>query len=251
MPRYKLLIEYDGTPFHGWQRQNGLVSVQEVLEKALKIGLRHETQVFGSGRTDTGVHAFGQVAHFDTSLELDCFRFLASLNALLRPYPVTIRKIERTTDTFHARFDAVERSYLYVIQNTRFPPALRQNHVWWISIPLDIDSMRKAAELLIGKHDFSTFRASECQAKSPIKTLNTITLEQADDLILIRIKAKSFLHHQVRNIVGSLSLVGRGKWRIQDFKAAFEACDRRRGGPTAPAAGLFFESVRYEKNMTS
>lgn len=243
--RYALDIEYDGTPFCGWQRQSGVLSVQEVLESALKTALRHEVVLFGSGRTDTGVHALGQVAHFDTLNTIDVFKLRDSLNALVRPHPIAVQRVFSVQDAFHARFSAKERFYVYRIQNTRFPPALDRNRVWHVAVPLDADKMNEAAQLLVGKHDFSTFRASECQAKSPIKTLNRITVCRVGDRIEVSVSARSFLHHQVRNIVGSLVLVGRGKWTVEAFKKAFEACDRTKGGPTAPAQGLFFERIVY------
>ena len=230
--RYKLVIEYDGTPFVGWQRQKDGISVQEVLEKALSTAVREPIVLFGSGRTDTGVHALAQVAHFDTEKKLDCFRLRESLNALVRPYPISIHLAEPVSEDFHA---------------TRFPPALDKNRVWWYSYPLDVQKMDEAAQLLLGKHDFSTFRASECQAKSPVKTLDFIEVKTvSSNIIEMTVRARSFLHHQVRNIMGSLVNVGSGKWTVSDFKKALEAKDRRAGGQTAPAAGLYFVSVRYE-----
>lgn len=243
--RYKLLIEYDGTNFVGWQRQKSGLAVQEVIEQALKTALREEVTLFGSGRTDTGVHALGQVAHFETNQNLNLFKIRESLNALIRPHLISIHEVTKVSDDFHARFSAIERSYTYQILNTPFPPALLKNKAWWVRTPLDMDQMQKAADLLIGKHDFSTFRASECQAKSPIKTINSIYFEKQDDIIKMHISAKSFLHHQVRNIIGSLVLVGQKKWSINDFETAFKGKDRRLGGPTAPAEGLYFVSVQY------
>lgn len=243
--KYAFIVEYDGTPFCGWQRQSGVLSVQEVLENALKIALRHEVVVFGSGRTDTGVHAWGQVAHFESPYAVDAFKLRDSLNALVRPHPIAVHQVFAVPDTFHARFSARERFYTYLIQNTRFPPALERNRMWHIAVPLDAEKMNQAAQLLIGKHDFSTFRATECQAKSPVKTLNHIAVRRDGDKITVSVSARSFLHHQVRNMVGSLALVGRGKWTVQAFKEAFDACDRTKGGPTAPARGLYFERVVY------
>ena len=243
--RYKLTIEYDGTPFCGWQRQQGQLTVQEVLEDALKTALRQGVELTGSGRTDTGVHALGQVAHFDTDSAVDVYRLRESLNALVRPNPVSVREIEPVPDTFHARFSAKQRAYIYRIQNTRFPPALKYNRVWWYVHPLDENKMQQAANLLIGKHDLSTFRAAGCQAKSPIKTIDEIEVRRLDEEVQVEIKARSFLYHQVRNIVGSLVYVGSGKWTLSDFESAFKACDRTRGGETAPANGLYFMSVEY------
>lgn len=243
--RYKLLIEYDGSEFVGWQRQKSGLSVQEVLENALSTALRSPITIFGSGRTDTGVHAIGQVAHFEWEEELNLFKLRESLNALVRPHLISIHQVEKTSDDFHARFSAKQRSYIYQILNTPYPPALLKNKAWWVYTPLDVDLMQEAANLLIGKHDFSTFRASECQAKSPIKTIDEITFVKEGDLIKMQIKAKSFLHHQVRNIIGTLVLVGQKKWSIDDFKNALEKKDRKAGGPTAPADGLYFISVKY------
>ena len=244
--RYKLVIEYDGTPFCGWQKQQGQQTVQEILEKAISVATRQKNiELSGSGRTDTGVHALAQVAHFDCDKKLDLYKFRESLNALVRPHPISIREITIVPDDFHARFGAKQRSYLYKIQNTRYPPALNVNRVWWYTYPLDENKMQQAANLLIGKHDLSTFRAAGCQAKSPLKTIDEISIKRDGDFITLEIKAKSFLYHQVRNIVGSLVYVGSGKWSINDFKSAFEARDRTKGGETAPAAGLYFSGVLY------
>lgn len=240
-----MLVEYDGTPFCGWQRQKSGLSIQEILETALTTILRQKTEVFGSGRTDAGVHAIGQVAHFDCDEELSPYKMRESLNALVRPHPISIKSVEKVADDFHARFQAQQRTYLYRILNTPYPPALETKRVWWFRHKLNIEQMNTAAQLLVGKHDFSTFRASECQAKSPIKTLDEIKIEQVGNEVQMRISAKSFLHHQVRNIMGSLVLVGQHKWSIADFKAALNAKDRTKGGPTAPAEGLYFESIKY------
>ena len=243
--RYKLTLEYDGTPFVGWQVQNNGVSVQQVLEKALLTCTKEQTLVYGTGRTDAGVHALDYVAHFDLKEECDSYKLCASLNALVRPYPIAIKKVERVSDDFHARFSARQRSYIYKIQNTRWPAVLNMNRVWQYSLPLDVEKMEAAAQLLVGKHDFSTFRDSQCQAKSPVKTLDEIRLWREEDIIYMRVAARSFLHHQVRNIIGTLTLVGKGKWTRDDFRQALEACDRTKGGPTAPAMGLYFEKVMY------
>ena len=243
--RYKLIIEYDGTAFCGWQKQQGQTTVQEVLEKAIGIATRQTIDLYGSGRTDTGVHALAQVAHFDCDENLDLYKFRESINALVRPHPISIRDVTTVSDDFHARFSAKQRSYLYKIQNTRYPPALNVNRVWWYTYPLDEQKMQQAANLLIGKHDLSTFRAAGCQAKSPLKTIDEISVIRTGDLISVEIKAKSFLYHQVRNIVGSLVYVGSGKWTLDDFKSAFEAKNRTKGGETAPASGLYFKDVLY------
>lgn len=245
MPRYKITVEYDGTPFCGWQRQKDGVSVQEVLEKALAVFARENVEIYGSGRTDTGVHAYGQVAHFDLSCPIDTFAAQASFNALVRPYPVSVLSVEQVSDDFHARFSARQRSYIYKVLNRRAPAALDVNRVWQIGLPLDVPAMQHCALHLLGKHDFSTFRAADCQAKSPVKTLDELTITRRGDYIFFVVKARSFLYHQVRNMVGTLVEVGLHHWSHEDFEEAFEACDRTKGGPTAPACGLYFQSVEY------
>jgi len=244
--RYKLLLEYDGTPFIGWQKQTGHLSIQGVLETALKTAIRESITVWGSGRTDAGVHALGQVAHFETQQNLDTYKIFESLNALVRPYPIVIRSVEKVSENFHARFSAKKRTYVYKIQNTPFPAVGLSNlRAWWVRLPLDIKAMQQAANLLIGKHDFSTFRASECQAKSPIKTLDSCTIKKVGENVEVCVSAKSFLHHQVRNMVGALVRVGTGKWSTDDFQKAFNACDRTKGAETAPAHGLYFVNIQY------
>jgi tRNA pseudouridine38-40 synthase len=243
--RYKITLEYDGTPFVGWQEQQNQISVQSVVEKALKTYLRQETKVVASGRTDTGVHALGQVAHFDSPQKLNSRKTIYSLNALMRPYPVAIRKLQKVSDDFHARFDAKKRTYLYRIQNTAFPPVLNKNRVWHVNQKLDIKKMNQAAQMLIGKHDFSTFRAANCQAKSPIKTLDSLIVKRVGEEVRITVSAKSFLYHQVRNFAGALVKVGLNRWSLDDFEKAFRACDRTKGAETAPAEGLYFMKVEY------
>lgn len=243
--RYKLCISYDGTSFCGWQRQKSGPSIQQTIEEALLVCLKKEITLFGSGRTDTGVHAYHQIAHFDFDDKIDTYRLRESLNALVRPHPISIKSVEIVSDDFHARFSAKKRTYIYKIFNAPYPPALDNNRVWWYRHTLDVNKMQNAAQILVGKHDFSTFRASECQAKSPIKTIDSITFEQQNEYILMTITAKSFLHHQVRNIMGSLVLVGANKWSLDDLKKALEAKDRKLGGPTAPATGLYFYNIEY------
>lgn len=245
MPRYKMTIEYDGTEFCGWQKQKSGISVQEVLEHALSVFSHENAEIYGSGRTDAGVHAYGQVAHFDLSTEIKPFSAMASFNALVRPHAVGVLNIEKVSDDFHARFSALERTYIYKILNRRTPAVLDKNRVWQVGLPLDVSKMQKAALLLLGKHDFSTFRDSECQAKSPIKTLNELTVSRRGDYVFFLVKARSFLHHQVRNMVGSLVEVGLGRWSVDDFNLAFQTCDRTKGGATAPACGLYFQKVEY------
>ena len=243
--RYKLTLEYDGAPFIGWQKQKGRLSVQGVLEDAFKTYLREVITIYGSGRTDTGVHALGQVAHFVVDEKLDLRKAQYSLNALMRPHPVVIRKMEEVDEDFHARFSAKQRTYLYRIQNTNFPPALNAGRVWHVNQKLDVDKMNEAAQMLIGKHDFSTFRAANCQAKSPIKTLDFLRVERVGEEVQITVSARSFLYHQVRNFAGALVYVGTGKWSVADFKKAFDAKDRTKGAISAPAEGLYFMKVEY------
>lgn len=245
MPRYKITIEYDGTNYAGWQQQKDAPSIQEELQKAAFKFLAENVVVTGAGRTDAGVHALGQVAHFDTEKTLEPFKICQAFNAHLRPQPVSVLNAEIVADDFHARFDAKKRYYVYKILNRRSRPALEVNRMWWVHQPLDVEKMTDAAQVLIGKHDFSTFRAAACQAKSPIKTLDEIRIEKYDEFIFLYFSARSFLHHQVRNIVGTLKLVGEGVWTKQDVINALEAKDRKAGGPTAAAEGLYFEKVVY------
>ena len=245
MPRYKITIEYDGTDYAGWQQQKDAPSIQEELQKAVFKFLAEDALITGAGRTDAGVHALGQVAHFDTTKTLEPFKLCQAFNAHLRPQPISVLNAEIVSDDFHARFDAKKRFYVYKILNRRSRPALYVNRMWWVHQPLDVEKMQDAAQVLIGKHDFSTFRAAACQAKSPIKTLDEIRIEQNGDFIFFYFSARSFLHHQVRNIVGTLKLVGEGIWTKQNVINALEAKDRKAGGPTAAAEGLYFEKVVY------
>ena len=245
--RYKITIEYDGTNLLGWQKQLDGPSVQEFVEKAIFNFCAQNTEVYGAGRTDAGVHALGQVAHFDLDTEFDTFRIKEAVNAHLRTLdaPVSILEVEKVDNNFNARFSAIGRSYIYRITNRRSPLILDKYRSWWVFVPLDVEKMREGAKYLLGHHDFSSFRAAKCQAKSPLKTLDKLEISQNGEEINFYVEAKSFLHHQVRNMVGTLELVGEGKWSIEKFKKAFEACDRTKGGPTAPSEGLYFESVEY------
>lgn len=245
MARYKLTIEYDGTPFCGWQRQADRMSVQQALEEAIErfSGERVTTQA--AGRTDAGVHALAQVAHFDLSKDWDPFRIREALNYHLKPHPVVIIESEAVGTEFEARFSATARHYEYRILNRRAPAALERNQVWHVPVPLDAQRMHEAAQLLLGRHDFSTFRSAECQANSPIRTLDVFDVAGDGEVISITASARSFLHHQVRSMVGSLKLVGEGKWSPADFRAALDAADRRRCGPMAPASGLYLTGVDY------
>ncbi len=245
MPRYKLTIEYDGTNFVGWQRQDNGLSIQGAIESAAKGYCQIDALVQGAGRTDSGVHSLGQVAHVDLPRHDPPDIVAKALNAHLRPHPIVVVKAELVGDDFHARFSAIERGYEYRIQNRRARPALEMNRAWWVSARLDVDAMHRAAQCLVGRHDFSTFRAAVCQSSSPVKTLTEISVARHEDFVVLTTKARSFLHHQVRNIVGTLKLVGEGKWREDDVPKALAACDRTAGGPTAPSHGLYLTHVRY------
>lgn len=245
MPRYRLLLEYDGGPFVGWQRQENGLSVQEVLEGAI-FALSGETvATVAAGRTDAGVHALGQVAHFDLARDFEPATVRDALNFHMKPNPVAVREAALADPDFHARFSATSRSYVYRIANRRARLALDFGRKWWVPGPLDADAMNAAAKMLVGRHDFTTFRASLCQAKSPVKTLDVLDVARKGEDIIISARARSFLHHQVRNMVGTLKLVGEGKWTAADVKTALEARDRAKGGPTAPPEGLYLVEVGY------
>ena len=245
MPRYKLTIEYDGAPFSGWQMQANELSAQGVLEAAVAVINGQPAVVHGAGRTDAGVHALGQVAHVDLARTWDTFELRKALNANVRPHPVSILDAVEADQDFHARFSATRRHYFFRILNRRSPPALGQGKVWWLPMELDATAMHEAAQLLLGKHDFTTFRAAACQAQSPVKTLDRLDVARVGELIEIRTDARSFLHSQVRSMVGTLKLVGEGKWRAADVKAALDAADRARCGPVSPPDGLYLLKVEY------
>jgi tRNA pseudouridine38-40 synthase len=245
LPRYRLLIEYDGTPFCGWQRQADRMSVQQALEEAIERFSGQMVVTQAAGRTDAGVHALGQVVHFDLERAWDPFRIGEALNYHLKPMPVAVLKADAVPDTFEARFSAIGRHYEYRILNRRGRPALDDHRVWHVPVPLDADAMHAAAKVAIGQHDFSTFRAAECQAKTPVKTLDRMAVSRHADTIVVTASARSFLHHQVRSMVGSLKLVGEGKWLPRDFQAALDAADRSRCGPMAPPDGLYLVRVDY------
>lgn len=260
--RFKIIIEYDGTNYVGWQRQPGLKSIQGEIEAAIFKFCGQETYVYGSGRTDAGVHAMGQVAHFDlvlpvswgkneeegerrTDSEKACYKVSRALNHYLQDQPIRILKTERVTDDFHARFSATGRQYLYRLISRPQPLALEKNRAAYVWYPLNLETMQTAAQHLIGKHDFSAFRATACQSKSPIKTLSEIKIAKQGDLFTFYFKAPSFLHHQVRNMVGSLCLVGQGQWTPDDLQACLLAKNRVNAGPTAKACGLYFIQADY------
>ena len=276
--RFKITVEYDGTCYSGWQKQEGELTIQGCLEDALYSMLHKNVEIFGSGRTDAGVHALGQVAHFDLDTEIPTYKIMNGMNFYLRQQVVervnrlniafrrycrennqkfvdflpnykqdiVVHNCEIVEDDFDARFSAVERNYFYVIYNSFESSPVLQNRCWQIQSKLNIDKMNEACKCLPGRKDFSSFRASTCQAKSPVKTLNSCEFRRYDDKIIIfDIKAKSFLHHMVRNIVGTLKLVGTGRISVEEFGKILEAKDRTKAGVTAPACGLFFKSVKY------
>jgi tRNA pseudouridine38-40 synthase len=245
MPRYRLLIEYDGSPFVGWQMQAGGPSVQGVITDAIATFAGEQVTVHGAGRTDAGVHALGQVAHVDLARDWRADRVRDALNARLRPYPVAVLAVEKTVESFHARFSAKRRHYLYRIVNRRADLTLGRNRAWRVPRPLDAAAMHAAAQRLLGRHDFTTFRAAECQAKSPVKTLDRLDVARDGEEVHVGASARSFLHHQVRSMVGSLVLVGEGKWSPDDFAAALAARSRAACGPVAPPEGLYLVSVDY------
>ena len=244
--RWKLTLEYDGRPFVGWQRQENGPSVQQVLEEAIEKFSGEVVRLHGSGRTDAGVHALAQVAHFDLEKSVGAETVRGALTFHSRPWPVAILAVEAMPGDFHARFSATGRRYLYRIVNRRPPLTLDAGRAWHVMRPLDADAMHESAQFLIGRHDFSSFRASLCQAASPVKTLDRLEVRRAGQEIEITAAARSFLHHQIRNIVGTLELVGAGKWRPEQVRDALEARDRRHGGPTAPPDGLYFAGACYE-----
>ena len=245
--RYKLVLEYDGTNLLGWQKQLDGPSVQEYVEQAIFNFCGEETEVYGAGRTDAGVHALGQVAHFDIEKPYDIFRIKEALNAHLRTLdaPVSVLDVSSVDNNFNARFSATGRSYIYRITNRRSPLILDKYRSWWVYVPLDVEKMRQGAQYLLGNHDFSSFRAAKCQAKSPIKTLDKLDIVQQGEEISFYVEAKSFLHHQVRNMVGTLKMVGDGHLAPQDIATILEQKNREAAGPTAPAHGLYLSKIFY------
>jgi len=250
MPRYKLTIEYDGEPFVGWQRQTNGRSVQQAIEEALQRLTSEEPTIRGAGRTDAGVHALGQVAHFDLQREWSGDKLRDGLNAHLRPEPVAILLAEAVAEGFDARYSAIRRHYTYRILTRRAPPVLDRGRVWHVARPLNAVAMHRAAQRLVGTHDFTTFRSTECQAKSPIRTLDKLDVLKAGDELVVGATARSFLHNQVRSLVGSLKLVGEGRWSADDIQKALEARDRKASGPVAPPGGLYLMRVDYPKSSS-
>lgn len=249
--RWKLTIEYDGSPFVGWQRQDNGPSVQAAVEQAILKLTGEVVTIAAAGRTDAGVHAFGQVAHADIAKELTPDKMRDALNAHLRPHPVAVLSAEIVADAFHARFEATGRHYLYRIVNRRAPLTFDLAKAWQVQAPLDAEAMHAAAQRLVGHHDFTTFRAAECQAKSPVKTLDRLDVSRLGEEISVRASARSFLHHQVRSMVGTLKMVGTGKMTANDVAAALAARDRTQCGPVAPPDGLYLVRVDYGVRSTS
>ncbi len=245
MPRFRLTLEYDGGPFVGWQRQAEGASVQGALEDAIEKLSGERVTVTGAGRTDAGVHALGQVAHFDLVKSFDAGKVRDALNHYLRPDPVVVLDAVETDSEFHARFSAKSRHYLFRILNRRSPPALEEGRVWHVSPKLDAEAMHIAAQDLVGQHDFTTFRAAECQSASPVKTLDRLDVSRRADEIHIEASARSFLHHQIRSFAGTLKLVGEGKWTPRNVAEALAARDRARCGPVSPPDGLYLVRVDY------
>lgn len=250
MARYKLTLEYDGAGYVGWQRQENGRAVQQVVEEAVAAFCGAQVTVHGAGRTDSGVHALGQVAHIDLPKDYRAATVRDALNAHLAREAIAVLETVRVGEDFDARFCATRRHYLYRIATRRAPPALARGRVWHVRGELDARAMHEAAQSLLGRHDFTTFRAAQCQAKSALKTLDFLAVSQQAQELEIRASARSFLHHQVRSIVGSLKLVGEGKWSAADLKAALDAADRSRCGPVAPPGGLYLTKVDYGDEKT-
>ncbi len=245
MPRYALRIEYHGLPFSGWQRQDNAPSVQAAIEAALAKFLREAPLVTGAGRTDSGVHARAQVAHVDLDREWDTYRLSQAINQHLRPKPIAITAAARVADDWHARFSALDRTYLYRILSRRSPAAIDDGLVWQVRQRMDEAAMQAGADRLLGQHDFTTFRSTACQAASPVKTLDRLDVRRVGDEVHLHVKARSFLHNQVRSFAGTLERVGAGAWRPEDVTTALEARDRTACGTVAPACGLYLMHVGY------
>ena len=245
MTRWRLTVEYDGGPFMGWQRQDHGPSVQQTLEEAHGRMTGEQAAVHAAGRTDAGVHALAMAAHVDVTKSLTPHRLREGLNALVRPHPISVLEVIPVADDWHARFSCIGRRYLFRILNRRAPPALDLGRVWHVAVPLDVEAMRESAAMLVGRHDFTTFRSGQCQSDSPVKTLDRLDVTREGDEIHVEAAARSFLHHQVRSMVGCLALVGRGQWQPADMKRALEARDRAALGLNAPPHGLYFVEAVY------
>jgi len=243
--RWKLTIEYDGTDFCGWQKQTSDPSIQQTLEEAIEKFCGEPVATIAAGRTDTGVHARAQIVHVDIARDTTGNTIRDAVNFYLRPHKIAVMNAEAVNEAFHARFSAIGRSYRYTIINRRPPLTFRAHNAWHVIVPMNTDAMQEAALHLIGTHDFSTFRAGGCQSKSPVRTLERLDVTRDGEEVTVYAEARSFLYHQVRNMVGTLSLVGTGHWTMDEFKTAFAKHDRIHGGPTAPAQGLCFWGVKY------
>lgn len=251
MPRYRITVEYDGTPFTGWQSQADRSAVQDKLTEAIYRFSKERVVIRAAGRTDSGVHALGQVAHFDLEKDIDPFKVQQAINHFLRPLPIAVLACVQAGDTFDARFSATARHYLYRILVRRAPPVLDRDRVWLVHTPLNVEAMQEAAGYLVGHHDFTTFRAAACQANSPMRTLDRLDVSRCGEEIHINASSRSFLHNQVRSMAGSLKLVGEGKWRPRDLQAALLAADRSACGPVAPPSGLYLVKVDYGAESAS
>ena len=238
-------IEYDGTPFVGWQFQKNGLSIQEILQKAIFNFSKEKVAVTGAGRTDSGVHALAQIAHFDLKKKINKKNFLPGINQHIGNKPVTVLKINKASKKFHARFDAKKRTYLYTIINRQSPLTLQRNKAWHIRKKLDVKAMKKGAKLLLGTHDFSTFRASSCGAKSPIKTMEKVSIKKNKDKITLKFTSRSFLQQQVRSMVGCIKYLGDCKWNVDTFKKSFKSKNRLKCAPPAPACGLYLTRIKY------
>jgi tRNA pseudouridine38-40 synthase len=245
MTRWRLTIEFDGGPFMGWQRQDHGPSVQEAVERAIERMTGERVSVHAAGRTDAGVPAIAMSAHFDLARDFTRHRLREGINSLVRPEPVSVTEVTEVADDWHARFSCIGRRYQYRILNRRAPPALDRGRVWHLAVPMDVDAMAEGAAHLVGLHDFTTFRSVHCQSDSPVKTLDRLSVERTGEEIVIRAAARSFLHHQVRSMVGCLAMVGRGQWAPVDIKRALDAADRAALGLNAPPQGLYFVEAVY------
>jgi len=246
LTRFALTIEFDGTPYMGWQRQDHGATVQGEIEAAIAKFTGEQTNVYGAGRTDAGVHALGMRAHIDIEKPLTSFRLMEALNAHLRPQPIAILACEEVDEEWHARFSCMGRAYEYRIINRRAPLAVEKGKAWRVGPNLDADAMQKAAQILVGEHDFTTFRSVNCQSASPVKSIDRIDVRREGDHIIIEVAARSFLHHQVRSMVGALAAVGRGKWSEDDLRNALEAKNRQALVENAPPYGLYFVRAEYD-----
>lgn len=245
MKRYKCIVEYDGTTFVGWQRQTNGYSIQEAIEESLENIFQIPTRIYGSGRTDAGVHARGQVIHFDLATNMEAIKITYALNHFLQKKNISILETNVTSNDFDSRHDAILRTYEYIITNRNAPLAIMKDKAWHVSVPLNIKKMQEAAKLFLGDHDFTTFRAASCEAKSPLRTITTSEVMKEDEQIRIVFGSRSFLQHQVRSMVGSLKLVGEEKWTMQHLQFALDSKDRAQCGTLAPACGLYLAKVQY------